>query len=191
VQALSSFEYVSVLASIIIGFALSDILRSLQALLRLRGKVRWDWAAPLVALLVTLTIIQIWWTMYQPVARPISIGEFLPMLVELVLLSLLASAVFPDSVPETGLDLRLYYDEYGSFIWTLFTLALGWLMTVQSVGALQAGVPLKDILGSQLIEFGILSLMVSLIFVRKRWWHLIAFAILSTGPLGWLSRTLG
>ena len=38
---LSSFEYVSVLASIIVGFALSDMLRSLGMLLKARGRVRW------------------------------------------------------------------------------------------------------------------------------------------------------
>ena len=188
---MSSFEYVSILSSIIVGFALSDMLRSLQMLLRARARVRWDWPAPLLALLVTLAIIQVWWVLYQPVTRPISIGAFLPMLVELVLLSLLASAVFPDDIPDEGIDLGRYYDENGAFIWTIFAAALLWLTGMDIAARLAAGQPLGHALVEQIVEVAILAVMTSLIFVRKRWWHALGFAILSSGPLIWISNSLG
>lgn len=37
----------------------------------------------------------------------------------------------------------------------------------------------------------VVGVFASLIVVRNRWWHAIAFLILSTGPIGWLSRSLG
>jgi len=39
-------------------------------------------------------------------------------------------------------------------------------------------------------DLTILGLMVSLIFVRRRWWHALAMLALASGPIGWLSRSL-
>ncbi len=116
---MSSFEYTSILASIIVGYALSDMLRGLQLLLKARRRVMWDWTVPLLAALVALSLIQVWWLQYRPAAGPITIGAFLPGLVQLVLLSLLASAVFPDEVPDEGIDLKIYYAENARFLWTI------------------------------------------------------------------------
>ena len=41
------------------------------------------------------------------------------------------------------------------------------------------------------IIFIVVGVFASLIFIRNRWWHAIAFVILSLGPLGWLGRSLG
>lgn len=188
---MSSFEYVSVLASIIVGFAISDMLRSLQMLLRARRKVKWDWALPLLAVLVLMSIVMVWWLLYEPVARPITIGEFLPLLVELVLLSLLASAVFPDEIGEGGVDLKAYYDDNAGLIWLLFAAAVGWLSAIDVAQRLGAGERASAALTEQLVEIFIFAVMVSLAFVRKRWWHAIGFAILASGPIFWVSRSLG
>jgi hypothetical protein len=40
------------------------------------------------------------------------------------------------------------------------------------------------------VEFGILAVFVSLAVVRRRWWHAVGFLILSTGPIGWVSRSI-
>src|ERR1044072_2671587 len=108
-----------IFASIIIGIAVADELVSLHRLLRHRRKVRWDWAAPVVALYVLLSQVQIWWSFGRE-AGALTIAAFLPMLLLLILLFLLASAVLPDEVPEEGIDLRTYYHDNGSYIWTLF-----------------------------------------------------------------------
>lgn len=112
---MSAFEYVSVMASIIIGLALVDVLVSLNRLIRAGRLVRWDWAAPLAAVLVVLTLIQIWWGLYRPEEQPMTIGQFLPLLVELVILFLLGAAALPDEVPADGLDLKAYYDRNGPY----------------------------------------------------------------------------
>lgn len=184
-------ENALVFASIIVGVAVTDELVSLHRLLRMRKRVRWDWAILAVALLILLTIVQIWWSIAQPDPRPWTIARFLPLLVELILLFLLASAALPDEVPDEGIDLRTYYDENGSYIWSLFALALGWLIVAGDIGAVAAGGPLFQILANQLVEFVILVVMVSLIFLRKRWWHAVALVLLASGPIGWLSRSLG
>lgn len=188
---MSAFEYVSVMASIIIGLALVDVLVSLNRLIRAGRLVRWDWAAPLAAVLVVLTLIQIWWGLYQPEERPMTIGQFLPLLVELVILFLLGAAALPDEVPTDGLDLKAYYDRNGPYFWGLFTAGLGWLIVVEGAEALVDGESLVGLLETRSVDVAVVGVFASLIVVRNRWWHAIAFLILSTGPIGWLSRSLG
>jgi len=188
---MSAFEYISVLASIIIGLALVDILVSLNRLIRAGRSVRWHWAAPAAALLVVLTIIQIWWSIYRPQDAPMTIGQFLPLLVQLVLLFLLAAAAFPDEVPAGGLDLRLYYDRNGPYFWSLFSAALAWLLVVDAIELLVKGESVLLLVDARLVDLAVLGVFVSLIFVRRLWWHSIALVLLGSGPLGWLSRSLG
>lgn len=188
---MSAFEYTSVMASIIVGLAMVDILVSLNRLIRAGGSVRWHWAAPATALLVALTLLQIWWSIYSPQDAATTIGQFLPLLVELVLLFLLAAAVLPDEIPAGGLDLRLYYDRNGRYFWSLFTAALGWLILVEGVETVANGESMGRLLETRLVDLGVLAVFASLIFVRRLWWHAIALVLLATGPIGWLSRSLG
>lgn len=182
-----------VFASIILGVGITDELMSLHRILRARRRIRWDWAVPAVALLVLLTIVQIWWST-QDLSRqygPLTIGAYLPLIVELVLLFLLAAAVLPDDVPAEGLDLKAYYQENGSYIWTLYSAALGWISVARWLGDVQA----RSSVGAFLDHFAgdliVLALMVSLIFVRRRWWHAVGLLVLSAGPIGWLSKSIG
>jgi hypothetical protein len=188
---MSAFEYTSVLASIIIGLALVDILMSLNRLIRAAGAVRWHWAAPLAALLVVMTIIQIWWSIYRPQDAPMTIGQFLPLLVELVILFLLAAAALPDDIPAEGVDLRAYYDRNGPYFWGLFTAALVWLILMESAELLANGESIGGLLDTRVADFAVLGIFTSLIFIRRLWWHAIALVLLSSGPIGWLSRSLG
>ena len=110
---MSAFEYVSVLASVIIGLALVDILVSLNRLIRAAGLVRWHWAAPAAALLV-----------------------------------------------------------------------------VGAVETLADGESLAGVLDNRLVDVVVFGVFVSLVFIRRLWWHAIAILLLYSGPLGWLSRSL-
>ena len=76
---MSAFEYTSVMASIIIGLALVDVLVSFNRLIRAGSAVKWHWAAPLAAILVVLTLIQVWWSLYRPEDSGITIARFLPV----------------------------------------------------------------------------------------------------------------
>jgi hypothetical protein len=179
-----------VFASIILGVGVTDELMSLHRLIRVRQRVRWDWAVPAIALLVLLTVVQIWWSI-QGLRGPLTIGAFLPVVVELVLLFLLAAAVLPDQVPDDGLDLRTYYDENGSYIWSLYAAALGWWIVTRIATEKGAGASVANLLDSYALDVLVFALMISLIFVRRRWWHAVVLLILYTGPIGWLSRSLG
>lgn len=187
---MSAFEYTSVLASIIIGLALVDVLVSFNRLVRAGKAVKWHWAAPVATVLVVLTLIQIWWTLYRPEDTSVTIGEFLPLLVELVILFLLAASALPDDIPAEGVDLKTYYHSNGPYFWSLFTAALGWLLLTDAVENGLNG-DLLAFLSQRVIDFVVLIVFTSLIFVRRLWWHAIALLLLSSGPIGWLSRSLG
>ena len=187
---MSAFEYTSVLASVIIGLALVDVLVSFNRLVRAGKTVKWHWAAPAATVLVVLTLIQIWWALYRPEDAVITIGEFLPLFVELVILFLLAAAALPDEIPSEGVDLKAYYHRNGPYFWGLFTAALGWLLLIDAIENALNGV-LLAFLGQRIIDFVVLGIFASLIFVRRLWWHAIALLLLSSGPIGWLSRSLG
>jgi len=187
---MTPFDYTSVLSSIIVGLALTDILVSVHRLLRAGPKVKWDWAAPVAALLVTLTLIQIWWLLYRPTDAGMTIGQFLPLLVELVLLFLLASAALPDEVPAEGVDLKAYYDRNRPYFWALFTAALAWTMVMQAIEEFPAGGSLVSLLIGRSADLAALAVFASMIFIRQRWWHVIGFLLLAVGPVGWLSRSL-
>ncbi len=187
---MTTFEYTSVLASIIIGLALVDVLVSLNRLIRAGAKVRWHWAAPVATGLVVMTLLQIWWSLYRPQEGATTIGQFLPLFVALVILFLLAAAALPDEVPEEGLDLKAYYHRNGPYFWGLFAAALGWLMLVELIAS-AAGDELLSFLRQRIVDFAVLGVFISLIFVRRLWWHAIAIVLLSVGPVGWLSRSLG
>ncbi|HYC73722.1 MAG TPA: hypothetical protein VEC04_02660, partial [Brevundimonas sp.] len=173
---MSAFEYTSVLASIIIGLALVDVLVSLNRLIRAGKTVKWHWAAPAAALLVVLTVIQIWWSLYRPQDGAITIGQFLPLLVELVILFLLAAAALPDEVPADGVDLKAYYHRNGPYFWGLFTAALSWLLVAEMIAAGVNG-GLMEFLERRLVDFAVLILFTSLIFIRRLWWHAIALLL--------------
>lgn len=184
-------EQALVFASIIVGLAVGDEIVSLHRLLRARAVVRWDWAPLAVALLVMLTLVQVWWAVAQPAGDRLSIGGFLPILVQLVLLVLLASAVLPDAVPDEGIDLAAYYDADGRYIWTLFALSFGWAILASAAGAASTFEGFVTGLAQRIGEIAILGVMIGLALTRDRRWHVAGLVILSLGPLGWLSRTLG
>ena len=187
---MSAFEYTSVMASIIIGLALVDVLVSLNRLIRAGGLVRWHWAAPVASALVVLTLIQVWWSLYSPQDTGLTIGQFLPLLVELVILFLLAAAALPDEVSADGVDLKAYYHRNGPYFWSLFTAALAWPIIMDIIESATKGAVL-DFLSGRLVDLGVLVVFASLIFIRRLWWHAIAMLLLSAGPIGWLSRSLG
>lgn len=184
-------EQALVFASLIVGLAVADQLNSMHRLLKRRSAVRWDWLSLWVAALILLTQVQVWWGLAGEPAGSVSIGEFLPTLMTLIILFLLAAASLPDEVPVEGVDLKSFYQQQHPYIWSLYSLALGWLTLVNLLQEYRAGKAWADILSYKGGDLLVLGVMVSLIFVRRRWWHLLAMMLLTIGPIGWLSRTLG
>jgi len=183
--------YVQALVTIISGLAITDIIISLNRVIRAHRRVNWDWLALAGTALAAVLIVVSWWLGWQVVEaeemRPV-FGRFLVILAQLTLLFLFACAALPDEIPESGLDLREYYDRNGPYFWGLYSACAalflvkdvvmhgfqgpaghGWIGVAWAAGSLAAGV--------------------ALMLVRRRWLHMIlvpALLFTSVVPnLGW------
>lgn len=191
---MGSAEYVLVFVAIVLGLALTDVLVSLHKLLRARGRVRWDWAAPACAFIAVMLLLMIWWSQFpkSPDAHlHMTIGQFLPLFVALVLLFLLASAALPDEVPAEGVDLKAYYERNRPYFWTLLTLDMGWTMGTELWPRIADGGDPVGLVLDRSADVVFLALFASLIFVRWRWWNAIVIVVAMLGPIGWLSKSIG
>jgi hypothetical protein len=135
---MSLVERVAVLVAIVLGLALAELGTSFHRLLRARARVKWDWMSPALALLMLLETIQFWWlsqTWYET-ASQLRLIDFLPRLVILLLIFLLAAVVLPDEVPDQGIDLRAFYVENSRHFWALvLLLTLGIMIFIVPTGA--------------------------------------------------------
>ncbi|MFI4933755.1 MAG: hypothetical protein ACHP7N_03985 [Caulobacterales bacterium] len=170
---MGQFEYLLMFTGVILGLAVSDLAISLNRLLEAGARVRWDWLAPLAAVVAFLKIVTQWWSWFAAakIAKGLTFEMFLGVLVGAVLLFLLAAAALPSQTEEPVIDLRAYYAKVSRRYWLLFT-AHWILVTAISLWAQ------VEITGARLSflspAFLIIPLAVSLAIVRNRAWHTLA-----------------
>lgn len=61
---MDEFSYLSVLLSVILGLAVTQILKGFRGLVVSRGRIRLYWPTILWAVLVLLMCVQSWWAMF-------------------------------------------------------------------------------------------------------------------------------
>lgn len=180
-----------VFASIILGVAISDQILSLHRLLRSDAPIRWHWAQPWFAMIVLLLNVMIWWSLASGDDARLTIGGFLPLLVTLILLALLTASTLPDRIDIGGVDLAAYYQSNRRYQWTLLTLALAWQLGGDIIEGVSAWAELPSLLYDRAVDIIVLVVMIAMAFIRRWWLVAIGMALLSTGPIGWLSRSIG
>ena len=161
-------EYVSVFVSMVLGLAVAELGTSFHKLIRARHRVQWDWMSLALAFVMLLEIVQFWWLAYDWYAQStgLRVVQFLPNLVLLLLIYLMAAAVLPDGVPEKGLNLREFYVETAPYFWLLvlaMTIAIIVILGPRSAGT-------TDILAvarSQIPNIVVLAAVTPLLFVRN------------------------
>ena len=166
------FEYLLLLTAVILGLAVCDLAVSAHRLLAARGRVRWDWLAPLAALVAFLKIVSQWWTFFNaaPLAKGLTFEMFLGVLVASVLLFLLAADALPDEIVEGPIDLRAHYALVQRRFWLLFTaqwlLLTGvstWVQMTVGKARLELASPAWLVLPAALL----------LAFWKNRWWQTV------------------
>lgn len=183
-------EQALVLASIVLGVAIAFELEHLNNVLR-SDKVKWHWAQPIFALFVLLTIIAFWWGAAANASGPITLGEFLPIMFQLIMLALLAAVSLPDRIGDDGVDLADYYQRNRRYQWILMSLFFWsinarWFWTVW-----QRDPSFADFLAI-ISGDALAGLLIFAMIFAKRWWQVaLGFAILSAAPIIWVTRTLG
>ena len=184
---MSPVEYLLGFISIIVGIAVADIAHSLHRLLRAGKRVRWHWFPLAASFLLILLILEIWWGLayFERVQARVTVGMFLPWVLELILLYLVASAALPDEVPDAGIDLKSYYFDGRRYFWILLALLL-LAFVIHRVGNmwLSAGVEsLPRVLRAVLPNLVLVGLAISLAYVRKTWWHTLWLVLIPIAML--------
>jgi len=182
-------EYFVLFESIILGLAVGDLAKSLHRLLAAGSRVKWDWLAPLAALMILLKIVNHWWRWFglQAIADRLTFEAFLGVLAATLLLYLISADALPD---ETGgpIDLRAHYRLVSRRLWMLF-IAHGVLAATLVWAAERAGGMIERMLSP---DYVIAPVALSLLLIRVRWWHavcLVALVVFYAGQF--FGRVLG
>ena len=119
-RQVDAFSYLSVLLSIILGLAITQVLQGLGRLLQERRRVRIYWPTLVWAGLLLVILVQTWWAMFGLRNHASwSFGGFAVVILHVTLLYLLAALVFPDFGQPGGIDLRENYFSHSRWFFSL------------------------------------------------------------------------
>jgi len=109
---MDAFSYLSVLLSIIIGLAITQVLQGYRAMLLARRRVKLFAPTIVWSVLILVLATQAWWSSFGLTdVRVWTFGVFGLILLQTVLLYMLAAIVLPDA-GEGTIDLATHYREH-------------------------------------------------------------------------------
>lgn len=104
---MNEFSYLSVLISVILGLAVTQILKGFRGLVVSRTRIRLYWPVIAWAALLLLVCSQNWWSMFGMRARhDWTFLQFWMVLLNTICIYMLAGLVFPDLFGEEVVDLK-------------------------------------------------------------------------------------
>lgn len=104
---MDEFSYLSVLLSVILGLAITQILKGFRGLVLARAQVRVYWPVLAWAFLWLLACVQSWWAMFgMRIRHGWTFAEFAIVLLQTVLTYMVAGLIFPDLFGPEPIDLR-------------------------------------------------------------------------------------
>ncbi len=165
---MSLVERVAVLVAIILGLALAELGTSFHRLMRAGKRVQWDWMSLALAFVMLLETVQFWWLSqgWYASATELRLIEFLPRLLLLLMIYLLAAAVLPDEIPEKGINLRTFYVETSRYFWALVVLLTLFIMMFVAPASVGSGY-LGGLARHELLDAIVLVIALPAIFVRN------------------------
>jgi hypothetical protein len=119
---MDEFGYLSVLLSIILGLAVTQILQGFRGILLSRARIRIYWPVIAWAALLLLVCFQNWWSMFGMRNRhDWTFPQFAMVLLNTIFIYMIAGLIFPDLSDEKDVDLKESF--YAHRPW-FFSLAL-------------------------------------------------------------------
>ncbi|MEP6483714.1 MAG: hypothetical protein ABJB01_04640 [Rudaea sp.] len=105
-----AFNYLSVLLSIIMGLAMTQVLKGFRGILLARTRVRIYWPSLIWAILLLTICVEIWWSQFGMRKLEVwTLPEFYAVLLQFVIAYMLAAIVLPDFSDRRAVDLREHY----------------------------------------------------------------------------------
>ena len=166
-------EHSVTLVSVIVGLGLTELLGNLNRLVRARREVRWHALPLLWAVVCMLLVVNMWWGVYLGaigIAHPSNAAAFLWYLCVPVLLYLVCAAALPDRTSGGITDLRSTYFATSRYFSALLVAYIASTLLQAYLGAGAAGWSATTVL----LRFGILAVLLPLVWVRTAWYHWFA-----------------
>jgi hypothetical protein len=186
---MDEFSYLSVLISIILGLALTQVLTGVGRLLQARRRVRLYWPAAVQLVLMTVGLVQIWWAMFGLRSETHwTFGRFLAVLLLPVIAFLVTAVMFSDLPSEGPIDLRAHYFENARAFFVLVSLLPLASLFEQWVSA--GTVPWNLDTGFRLLIFGT---NLAAAITQREWFHklvAVAFFVIVTAYISVLFTNL-
>jgi hypothetical protein len=160
------FSYLSVLLSIILGLAITQILKGFRGIVLARSRVRMYWPVLAWAALLLLIDVQSWWAMFG--LRSISnwtFPGFSIVLAQTIAQYMLAAIVFPDFASEK-VDLSEHYHDHTRWFFGLLVLLL--LISLGKDLVLAGHLPDNTDIAFHLC---FIATSVPAMYVRNEWYH--------------------
>lgn len=189
-RGMDAFSYLSVLLSIILGLAITQVLQGVRGLLLARARVRLYLPTLLWSGLILLIATQMWWSSFGLANHTEwTFGAFGMVLLQTVLLYMLAALVLPDFPAAETHDLKAHYYREARPFYAMFiaTLAVSLLKDMVIDGRPPAG---ENVAFHALFATAALTAIVS----RRERLHealAIGFSVLMAGYIWLLFSRLG
>ena len=164
---MDAFSYLSVLLSIILGLAITQLLQGLARVIQGRERIRVFWPSIAWGGILILVTVQSWWALFG--LRTHTQWSFFPFLIvvaQTINLYLATSLVIPEIAPGEHLDLREHY--FKQVTW-FFSLTIGMVFISLAKDLVFSGaVPANANTG---IQLGFVALAISAMTCRREWFH--------------------
>lgn len=164
---MDAFSYLSVLLSIILGLAITQVLKGLRGLMHARARVRMYLPAMIWAVLSLVIDVQSWWSEFG--LRRYQEWTFLAFSVVVahaIFLYMIAALVLPDVSNDKPVDLREHYYDHRSWFFAFVTLAA--LCGIGKDLALYGDLPeLRNLL----FQLSFVAMGVTAAITRREWYH--------------------
>jgi hypothetical protein len=178
---MSQVEYILGFVSIIVGMPLPTSLIASTAFCAPGNAFAGTGFPFSAAFLLILLTLELWWNLAQfdKADLRITIACSCRLLIGLVMLYLLASAVLPDEVPATGVDLKADYFEHQRYSGCCRNPARRLPATANRHAWVRRGTrSVFPLIREVVPNFVLLAVLLSLAFVRRSWWHALWLAVL-------------
>lgn len=110
---MDAFSYLSVLLSIILGLAITQILQGYRALILTDEKVSIDWLPLVWSVLILLFVTQSWWASFgMRTHENWTFLSFSGILLQMALLYMMAAVVLPDAPQGATIDLSQHFERH-------------------------------------------------------------------------------
>lgn len=177
---MDAFSYLSVLLSIILGLAITQVLQGYRSLLLAHGRVRLSSPSLIWSLIILLLAAQAWWASFD--LREKTHWDFLSfavILLQMILLYMLAALVFPDIKAGDTVDLIEHSGKYRRAFYGFLVAML--LTSVTKTLVIDHRLPSPANLGFHLF---MITLAIAGMFLKS---HRLQLAIAMTAAIGFLA----